>query len=314
MNRPAWWNWSGRVDEEDGEAGLRWHQVIQPWEVGTPPGVAFIGLTCDEGVRRNKGRVGAAAGPNALRGMLSNLPVSHKIPFCEAGDIVCVGNELEAAQARYAELAAQMIKDGNVVVGLGGGHEIAWASICGLIESGAVKKKRRLGILNLDAHFDLRKADAPTSGTSFRQALELVPELGFEVEYRVLGISESSNTPALFKAAEAFGVAWRPDEAMTLAHLGSRLEELEGWFATLNCLYLTICLDVLPASVAPGVSAPAARGVGLDVIEPIVEAAARSGKLKIADVAELCPRLDIDDRTARVAARLIWRIVRGISG
>jgi formiminoglutamase len=61
--------------------------------------------------------------------------------------------------------------------------------------------------------------------------------------------------------------------------------------------------------VAPGVSAPAARGVALDVIEPIIDAVAGSGKLRLADIAELNPALDIDQRTARVAARLVARVL-----
>jgi formiminoglutamase len=77
-------------------------------------------------------------------------------------------------------------------------------------------------------------------------------------------------------------------------------------------VYLTMCLDVLPAAVAPGVSAPSARGVGMDVIEPIVDRVVSSGKLRLADVAELNPSLDIDHHTARVAARLVARVADGI--
>ena len=314
MNHPEWWSWAGRIDEGDGDASRRWHQVVQPWEAGSTPGVVFLGLASDEGVRRNQGRVGAAAGPRALRAAMSNLSASHQIGLYDIGDVACVGNELETAQALYAGRAAQLLKDGNTVIGLGGGHEIAWASVSGLTKSGVVKPQSRLGILNLDAHFDLRKDEIATSGTSFRQALERAPVLDIEVDYRVLGISEASNTTALFLAARQFGVTWKADDQMALPDLGLRMSELEAWLADLDCLYLTICLDVLPASLAPGVSAPAARGVSLEVIEPIIAAAAKSGKLRVADVAELCPRLDIDDRTARVAARLIWRLVRELGG
>ena len=70
-------------------------------------------------------------------------------------------------------------------------------------------------------------------------------------------------------------------------------------------LYLTIDLDVLPASVAPGVSAPAAFGVPLPVISAVCRQVAASGKLLHVDVAELNPALDLDNRTARLAARLV---------
>ncbi|MCY1385203.1 Formimidoylglutamase [compost metagenome] len=77
------------------------------------------------------------------------------------------------------------------------------------------------------------------------------------------------------------------------------------FLADIDALYLTIDLDVLPAAVAPGVSAPAAFGVPLPVVTAVCRQAAASGKLLHADVAELNPAFDIDDRTARVAARLI---------
>jgi formiminoglutamase len=62
---------------------------------------------------------------------------------------------------------------------------------------------------------------------------------------------------------------------------------------------------VLPACEAPGVSAPAARGVPLALLEPLLETVRDSGKLRLMDLAELNPEQDIDSRTAKVAARLI---------
>jgi len=74
-------------------------------------------------------------------------------------------------------------------------------------------------------------------------------------------------------------------------------------------VYLSIDLDVLPASVAPGVSAPAASGVALETIEDLINDVISSGKLALADIAELNPVLDRDDQTARVAARLAYRLL-----
>jgi formiminoglutamase len=76
---------------------------------------------------------------------------------------------------------------------------------------------------------------------------------------------------------------------------------------------MTVCLDALPAAVAPGVSSPAARGVGLAVIEPLIESVIASGKLRLADIAEMNPRFDIDRRTALVAARIVARIANGVA-
>ncbi|GIL03744.1 MAG: formimidoylglutamase [Betaproteobacteria bacterium] len=303
--------WQGRVDGGDGEAGLRWHQIVEPWREGARRGVALLGFASDEGVRRNQGRIGAAQGPQALRRLLANLPVHSRFALYDAGDVTCEGGSLEAAQDDYAARAAMLLDEGQLAVGLGGGHEIARASYLALARSRAMKSaSAKLGILNFDAHFDLRKDERSTSGTPFLQALDHAAANGLAVEYRCLGISESSNTRALFDRARERGVVFRRDDELTLLALDARMAELADWLRTIDHLYLTVCLDVLPASVAPGVSAPAARGVALEVLEPLIALAAGSGKLRLADIAELCPPHDIDQRTARVAARIAWRIVQ----
>ncbi|HWP20916.1 MAG TPA: formimidoylglutamase [Burkholderiaceae bacterium] len=301
--------WQGRVDAADGAAGHRWHQIVRPWQPGLPAGVALLGLASDEGVRRNQGRAGAAEGPDALRRALAPLPAGEGLDLLDAGTVVCAEEQLEAAQADYAARAACLLQEGHLVIGLGGGHEIAWASYQALVADLRQRPSQRLAIVNFDAHFDLRADPRPTSGTPFLQALQHARQHHLPVDYRVLGISRTANTRALFDAASAWGVQWTVDEEMTLLHLDRLQRELAGWLRGYDAVYLSLCLDVLPASVAPGVSAPAARGVPQEVLEPLVQTVAGCGLLRLADVAELCPRLDADQRTARTAARLLWQVV-----
>jgi formiminoglutamase len=60
-----------------------------------------------------------------------------------------------------------------------------------------------------------------------------------------------------------------------------------------------------PFKLAPAVSAPAVRGISVEVVEPPLELVRDSGKLALADIAELNPEFDPDARTARLAGRLI---------
>jgi formiminoglutamase len=193
---------------------------------------------------------------------------------------------------------------------LGGGHEIAYASFVGLARqrAGSGSATSGIGVVNLDAHFDLRQAAHPNSGTSMLGIANFCQDNGLPFRCCCLGIAEPSNTAALFDRARELRVDWRTDEQMTLQHLSEILATLRAFAATVDELYLTICLDVLPASVAPGVSAPAARGVSLEVIESLVAEVKSTGKLTAADIAELNPEFDVDNRTAKVAARLIYRI------
>ena len=82
--------WSGREDNQESGPSQHWQQKIRPWNALASGGVTLIGFACDEGVRRNKGCSGAAAGPNALRAVLASLPVLGEPDLFDAGDVSCV--------------------------------------------------------------------------------------------------------------------------------------------------------------------------------------------------------------------------------
>ena len=122
-----WSPWQGRVDAAEGRLARRWHEVVRPLEAGCAPGAAFLGLASDIGVRRNQGRPGAAEGPAALRRALANLPARADLRLYDAGTVTPDGEDLEGAQAEYGRRVAGLLEAGHLPVGLGGGHEIAWA-------------------------------------------------------------------------------------------------------------------------------------------------------------------------------------------
>lgn len=299
--------WSGRIDLPEGPATRRWHQAVREPLAGSAPGVAVLGFASDEGIRRNGGRVGAAEGPAALRRMLSNLPLLDDTPLYDAGDVEVADGDLEGAQSSYAHKLAALLDAGHLPVGLGGGHEIAFATYQGLAAH-LGERRPRVAIVNFDAHFDLRRQDRASSGTPFLQAIEHAAARGLPLDYCVLGISASANTRVLFDTADQLGVFYLRDDQLGLLDLPARIVQLQAKLAEIDAVYLTICLDVLPHAVAPGVSAPSARGVPLEVVEPLLDAIAATGKLKVMDVAELSPPFDRDGVTARVAARLIHRV------
>lgn len=304
--------WQGRVDALEDESGRRWHQAMRPLEATTPVGTTvLIGFACDAGVTRNQGRPGAAEGPQALRRALRNLPLHDCTNLADAGDIVCIDDALEAAQSELAAATAGQLDAGRFPLVLGGGHEVAFGSFSALARHLAARETSpRIGVVNFDAHFDLRRDERATSGTPFRQIAEDCAARGWPFSYACLGVSRYANTQALFERARRLNVLWREDIQCAAPETAAALA---GFIAGVDHVYLTVCLDVLPAAVVPGVSAPAARGVELAVLEPLVDAVCASGKVRLADLAELNPRLDLDGRSAAVAARLAARIADGVA-
>lgn len=299
--------WTGR-DDGPGPEHLRWHSAMASGPV--PGATALIGFASDAGVVRNLGRPGAAAGPTALRGALGTLALATDLEVTDLGDVVVSGDDdLEAGQVRLGAAVTAVLDGGGLPVVLGGGHEVAYGSYLGIADSRAVTDGARLGVLNLDAHFDLRAAPRPSSGTPFRQMAEREATLGRRLDYAVVGISQPGNTRALFDEAERLGVRYLLDDECRVLSMPAVERFVQDFLGGVDALYLTIDLDVLPAAVAPGVSAPAGLGVPLEVISRVCDIVAASGKLRLLDIAELNPSLDVDNRTARTAARLIHRIV-----
>ncbi|GHA62670.1 formimidoylglutamase [Photobacterium aphoticum] len=321
--------WQGRTDPEDGPLSQRWHQHILPADQANDEGILLLGFACDEGVSRNKGRTGAYDAPPAIRKALANLAWHHTDPIYDGGDILCNDGNLEMAQSRLAEDVCHALRQKHKVMVFGGGHEVAWGSFQGIGQYLLQKQHAgnqtcvpRIGIINFDAHFDLRnppagpQSERGSSGTPFHQIQRFCERQNWPFHYACFGINRAANTQALYQKADRLGVLYRDDDQLTYAQLPTRVEELTDFIAECDYLYLTIDLDVFPAAVAPGVSAPAARGVPLDIIEalliPIVEASASDGekKLLVFDIAEYNPRFDIDNQTARLAARLAWWVAR----
>ena len=306
------YTWRGRDDTEDGEQGKRWHHIANATDSSN--GLGLVGFMCDLGVAINKGRVGAPNGPNAIRNALANQAWHVKAGLYDAGNVIAQ-TELPVAQDVYADAVAQQLNQQSFVIGLGGGHEIAWGSYQGLLTSEGIQKHTRIGIINFDAHFDLRKpTPLASSGTPFRQIAEHCQQQRKKFNYCCLGIAKTANTQALFDYAEQTSTHYLLDHQ---CNLNNAINLLENFLTTVDEVYVTICLDALPAYVAPGVSAPSALGIQpkfvIEVLQWLGKRSQQSDFVwRLADIAEMNPDFDIDDRTAKIAARLVHEIVEAV--
>lgn len=270
-----------------------------------PLAFAFLGFRSDEGVKRNQGRAGAAEGPTVIRQMLSGMPLHKKEIACyDAGDMICIDDKLEAAQEALAEAVALLLKHQYIPILLGGGHEIAWGHYQGIITS---YPNTPIGIVNFDAHFDMREAaqDESTSGTPFLQIAKACEKAKRLFDYHCIGIQPASNISSLFNTAKKYDVKFLLAEEL-YAH-PKAFSFLKGIRS--QHLYVSLCLDVFASPYAPGVSAPQPLGLTPWQVIPILRTIAKSGKGVSYDIAELAPRLDSHHRTAKLAANLIYEIM-----
>jgi formiminoglutamase len=314
--------WSGRVDAEDGLEGRRWHQVVRyinlekdqlPLLTSSQKGITILGFCTDEGVRRNQGRVGAKGGPDQIRKYIMSLPVhfQHTHALIECGNVYCESENLEQAQEEAGQTIFRFLSHSFLSVVLGGGHEIAYGHFLGIASFLEREKKLdQLGVINLDAHFDLRRSSVASSGTPFLQMANYLTSRELPFAYFCIGIQESGNTQALFQVADSLHVKYIQAGDVHMVYKDQLLKQIDEFIATKKYIYLTICLDVFAAAYAPGVSAPTANGILPDIAIEVITYLMKSKKVIACDLAELNPDFDTDDRTARLASKLIYTVVQ----
>ena len=312
--------WKGRIDSTTDYDAFRWHQWVQPLdlnEIAEPMdgklGFAFIGFCSEQGVKRNKGRVGTALAPDFIRAQMSNFPCtfSQEVKFYDAGNILCDEISMEEGQ-RLLGLAVEKILDLKLFpIVLGGGHETTFGHFQGQLAD--LKKKKDsldMGIINFDAHFDLRPYDnGPSSGSMFRQIADIYKKEDAVYHYLPLGIQEQSNTVSLFKYAKEIGADYILAKEIQNSNYSVILEKIDTFLYECDSAYITICTDVFSSAFAPGVSATQSLGLDPEVVLPLIKHILRTRQVRGFDICEISPRFDQDNTTANLGAVLIFAVV-----
>jgi len=275
---------------------------------------ALLGLPDDLGVRLNGGRPGARGGPTALRAVLARFGVPWDglrqrpldVPIYDAGDVVPAPGDDERAlletHARVESAVAALQASGMISLCVGGGHDLSLPSISAVSSA----RGQPLGGINLDAHLDVRERVG--SGMPFRRLIErrkLDPRRFVE-----LGLGRFVN--------DRQDLDWLSAQGGTLvfAHdvLGRGLD-VDGALAHASAqgpAFVSVDLDALDQSVAPGVSAQNPLGVPVWEAARLAEAAGACPAVVHFDLMEHNPAFDPDGRTARVAALLLLHFVAGL--
>jgi formiminoglutamase len=320
--------WKGRVDDLEERDAFRWHQVVQLIDILEQPETTtatyskdfcFLGFCCDKGVEQNLGRRGAAHAPLIIRKEMANLPLylDEHTQLFDAGDVVCLNDDMESAQTALAEMVSRLLSQNLFPILLGGGHEIAIGHYNGIkhfISNTAKPTKGRTGIINFDAHFDLRPYNnGPNSGTMFRQIADDCEKENRDFAYFCLGIQRYGNTASLFKKADQLNTTYIMAKDMDETTLHVMIEKLGIFMAENDHIYLTVCSDVFSSAYAPGVSATQPFGLHPELVLKLLKAILSSGKVIGFDIAEVSPRFDEDNRTAKLAAIIIFAVINTLS-
>lgn len=259
----------------------------------------IIGCPQDEGVRRNNGRVGAAAAPDKIRQVLYQCASP---PDLTAAVIVDLGNikiadTLEETHDIHAKVVAKILADNKRLIVIGGGNDISYPDCLGLS-----RVCENILALNIDSHFDVRENKVRNSGTPYRQLLEeqiIQPENFFE-----LAVQPFANSELYWNYLESKGVSIH-----TLEQL--RKEGIENTVRSIldenksEAIFWGFDMDSVCSTDAPGVSASYPTGLSAEEILSIAAIAGQDSRSKIIEISEVNPKYDIENKTARLAAQIV---------
>lgn len=266
-------------------------------------GVAILGAPDDLGVRLNGGRAGACDGPRAFRDALARYGVASphgwEWPLVyDAGDIIpSQGSDAKALQEthrRVTEVTAWLLGLGMLPIMIGGGHDLTYPFARAVTQAAGP-----MSGLYLDAHLDVR--DTIGSGMPFRRLIEDCGVTGLHLH----GLNPLVNADDHVRWFQEHG-------GIIHGRMDSPQDDLVRRVVG-KSLFVSLDLDVLDASHAPGVSALNASGWSTREVERVVTAAGRDPRVLCFDIMELCPPHDVAGRTARVAAHMFLSFLRGVA-
>ena len=309
--------WQGRVDDENDYHSFRWHQIIKQLDFNLPIHKAaddhlsfvLIGYMIDEGITNNIGRAGAKQGPIKVREFLCNkaCSFSEKIQIYDGGNIIYVSS-VEQAQKTLDLLVTLCLENNYFPIVIGGGHDLSYGTMSSLINHFDIAQEN-FGIINFDAHFDLRPYNHSTSGTMFRQIYDDIKQKNAPFNYLTIGVQKSSNTLSLFDFVKKINSEYILAGDFTHENYAINIYRLKQFMNRQKNIYVCICCDVFASAYAPGVSNPQPLGVEPELAIDFLKTILASEKVVAFDIAEISPQLDTSNNTASLGALIVYSVI-----
>ncbi|WP_049996664.1 formimidoylglutamase [Halococcus sediminicola] len=295
--------WNGPSDDPNDE---QFGDVVEPTTLDEADAfdAVLIGEPYDGAVI---GRRGAREGPGALREALAGIK-THRFgagpvkSIGDLGDVEVSDGDVGAVQESARETTREIHTSDTLPIFLGGDNSLTYPNAAPLFTGS-------LGIVNFDAHLDCREVRGePTSGTPYRQ----LHEAGLDA-YACVGARH-------FETSTAYAdyVDYQGGEIVTSEAVGedveSAAERALDAMAEVDTVYVSVDLDVLDATAAPGVSAPTPGGLTTRELFRMLRIVAADDRVAGFEVVECAPSLDSGNLTAAAGARAIAHFLSAYDG
>ncbi len=189
---------------------------------------------------------------------------------------------------------------------LGGNNAVTRPAVHGLGVS-----IENVGLITFDAHFDMREVDqGPTNGNPIRYLLQDgLP--GWNICQ--IGLAPWANTMKMHRDAQGAGIG-----IYTLADCKARgidaiLDQVLARLVNREVLIVDFDIDVIDRGQCPGAPGSRPGGLPADMFFAAARRLAKEPRVRLVDLTEFDPSLDVADITALTAARWVAEILAGFS-
>ena len=292
-------------EHEFNTSGLSTWAGLKPPAAGSRPDVRILGVPLDRG---SLYRPGAAKAPAQLRKMSAIFaPVSEQaelfdtVTLQDDGDVALVDGDM-GANVEHVAAEIGRTPEGTLPIVLGGDHTTVSPTLIGQQR----RLNGRLSILYIDAHPDLNDISRQmrwSNGCALRRGLEMG-----EIDPRkvtLLGCRDYDWEEVEF--IRRMGVTLIP-AATAHRWTGNQLADEIGSRIGSDALHISLDIDSLDPSYAPGTGVPSAGGLTsrelLDFLRQL-----RGVRLAGLDVDEVAPPLDVGHVTSLAALKFIFEYI-----
>jgi arginase len=220
--------------------------------------------------------------------------------------------EIARVNDHLARTVAEEVGRGQLPLVIGGDHSIAIGTIKGVLQ-----QMNKLGVIWFDAHPDVNTEDTTFSGNIHGMSLAVL--LGYGHQSLVsIGGSRTQVDPDNVVIIGARSID--PGERIFLKERGIRVftmhdidkfgmkavmdEALERVTTGTDGVHLSLDLDGMDPNEAPGVGTPVWGGMSYRESHFAMEMLHESGAMVSAEIVEVNPMMDVNNRTARIAVEL----------
>jgi arginase family enzyme len=228
------------------------------------------------------------------------------LAIADRGDVPVAGLLPADGFAPIRDAVAESVAGHGLTLLLGGNNAVTRPAAHGL-----GVPLERVGLITLDAHFDMRDTDGgPMNGNPVRCLLEDgLPGRNL----CQIGLAPFANTAEMHRDARAAGAAsWSVSDCIARGILPV-VEEALARLGHVEALIVDFDIDVIDRGQCPG--APGARPGGLPVRDFFAAARrlAAEPRVRLVDLTEFDPSLDVGGITALAAGRWVCEILAGFA-